>query len=275
MGMNVRVKWPAMALLITLLMGCIFMSSVFMSSSAQAKAFRALLFTKTTEWHHKSLNAGVTAIQKLGERHFFDVEWHEDARLFEPKTLQRFDVVIFLSTTGDVLNTSQQQALQEFIRSGKGFVGIHSASDTEKNWPWFQRLVGHTFIIHPEVQTARLHTLNRTFPGLERFPEHQLWTDEWYEFSEAHVSRLNYLLTVDESSYQTQADWGHVKGEGMGEFHPIAWYHYFDGGRSFYTALGHMSSTYEIAAFQSHLFGGIYWAATGKGLPPDSRAGMQ
>ncbi|MBU3020728.1 ThuA domain-containing protein [Aestuariibacter sp. A3R04] len=236
-----------------------------------ATEFDVLLFTKTAGWHHKSQHKAVEAIQNLAKKHFFSVEWHEDANIFNSKDLARFDAVIFLSTTGDVLNGRQQQQLTDFIRAGNGFVGIHSASDTEKSWPWYQQLVGHTFVIHPPVQTAQIRILDADFPGMHGFTDGQIWTDEWYEFSPPHVSDLNYLITVDESTYNTKADWGNVTGNGMGAFHPIAWYHYFEGGRSFYTSLGHMSGTYQIEAFQWHMAGGIYWAATGKGIREENQ----
>jgi len=239
---------------------------VAFSTSVLANEFNVLLFTKTQEWHHKSQHKAVEAIYSLGERHSFYVEWHEDANMFDQQTLQKFDAVIFLSTTGDVLNNQQQQALRKFIQSGKGFVGIHSASDTEKSWHWYQNLIGRTFIIHPPVQTALISVLDSGFPGMHAFKDKQLWTDEWYEFSEPKVEGLNYLLSVNENSYNPEAKWEAVSGNGMGGFHPIAWFHYFDGGRSFYTSLGHMAATYDLETFQWHLFGGIYWAATGKGV---------
>ena len=232
-----------------------------------AEQFKALLFTKTLGWHHKSLNAGVTAMQKLAALHDFGLEWHEDATRFSDDNLAQFDVIIFLSTTGDILNAEQQMAMEKFIRSGKGFVGIHSAADTEYGWPWYQKLVGRTFRIHPEVQTAKLKVENRSFPGLETMPDVFLWTDEWYDFGGENVDGLTYLLSVDESTYDVEAYWGGpARGKGMGDFHPIAWHHRFEGGRSFYTALGHLSASYEDTMLLSHIYGGIYWAATGKGL---------
>jgi type 1 glutamine amidotransferase len=91
-----------------------------------------------------------------------------------------------------------------------------------------------------------------------------LWTDEWYEFSKEQVKDLHYILAVDETTYNPKVDWGRKKGEGMGKFHPLAWYHNFDGGRSFYTALGHLPTNYSSEAFLNHLYAGILWAATGK-----------
>lgn len=230
------------------------------------KQFNALLFTKTAGWHHKSIPAGVEAIQKLADDHFFNVVWHEESRYFNDEYLKNFDVIIFLATTGDILNEEQKAAMQRFIQSGKGFVGIHSASDTEYNWQWYTQLVGRSFIIHPPVQTAKLTVTDQTFPGLSQLPKEVLWTDEWYDFGPALSQNLKYLMTVDETSYDTHSDWGEKKGNGMGDFHPIAWYQDYDGGRSFYTGLGHTKAVYNAPFMLTHLFGGIYWSATGKGL---------
>lgn len=239
---------------------------VSFSGFSQQKQFKALLFTKTAGWHHESINEGVDAIRNLAERNYFNVEWHEMPSVFNDKKLSEFQVVIFLNTTGDVLNDEQQNAFTKFIQSGKGFVGIHSASDTEYEWPWYTQLVGRMFHIHPVIQTAVLKVADNKFPGLERMPSSWYWTDEWYEFGEEKVKGLNYLITVDEKTYDPNVKWGEKVGKGMGDMHPIAWYHEFDGGRSFYTALGHMPAIYSDPIFLEHIYGGIYWAATGKGL---------
>ncbi|MEP7703931.1 ThuA domain-containing protein [Paraglaciecola sp. 25GB23A] len=236
------------------------------SARLLAEQFKVLIFSKTAGWHHTSINEGVTALKAMAENHHFTVDWQEDANLVNSENLAKFDVVLFLQTTGDILNEQQQQALEGFIQSGKGFVGVHSASDTEYDWPWFGKLVGRHFHIHPQIQTARLSVINTSFPGLEYFPENSLWTEEWYEFGEELSPNLTYLLSVDESTYDPKADWGRVKGDGMGKFHPVSWYQNYDGGRSFYTALGHMGVSYSNKAFIEHLYGGIYWAATGKGM---------
>lgn len=249
-----------------LLSGFLIVISLLFSSTLVAKQFKALVFTKTAGWHHKSINAGVSAIETLSKQHHFDMDWHEEARYFNDENLANYDVVIFLNTTGDILNDEQQAAMERFIQSGKGFVGIHSAADTEYDWPWYGKLVGHRFKIHPEIQTAKLEKLVPYFPGLSALAQQQLWTEEWYEYSPAESENLSYLLKVDEKTYSAAADWGHVKGKGMGEFHPIAWYQEFDGGRSFYTGLGHMRGTYSLEAFRWHLYGGIFWAATGNKL---------
>lgn len=248
----------------TLYSACIMILLSSVNAFSQ-KQFKALLFTKTDGWHHKSINEGVDAVRKLAARNFFDVDWHEDAGRFTDENLEQYDVIIFLNTTGDILNAAQQQAFENFIRSGKGFVGIHSASDTEYEWEWYTKMVGRMFHIHPAIQTAKIRVENAGFPGLERMPQERWWTDEWYEFGEEKIDGLNYILSVDETTFDPKVQWGEKKGEGMGEFHPIAWYHNYDGGRAFYTALGHVPETFSDDVFLEHIYGGIFWAATGKG----------
>lgn len=245
---------------------CVLTFFLFVNQAFSQKQFNALLFTKTAGWHHESINEGVDAIKALAQKHSFDLQWHEDASRFNDEFLEQFDVIIFLNTTEDILNEEQQQAFQRFIRSGKGFVGIHGASDTEYDWPWYNQLVGKMFHIHPAEQTAMVDVIDSNFPGMEIFPKRFLWTDEWYEFKPEEYSKdLHILLSLDESTYDPNAQWEDKQGKGTGE-HPVAWYQYFDNGRSFYTALGHLPMIYSDHLFLHHVYGGIYWAATGKGI---------
>jgi type 1 glutamine amidotransferase len=248
---------------LSLVLTCAFFCTAL---SAQAQQFNVLLFTKMNGFHHEAVNEGVDAMRKLAVRHQFSVDWHEDASIFNDEKLKKYQAVVFVLTTGDILNDEQQAAMERFVRSGKGFVGIHSASDTEYDWDWYTKMVGRTFHIHPANQTAELMVIDRKFPGVERMPDRFLWTDEWYEFGAERIKGLNYILAVDEQTFNPEANWGAKKGVGMGKFHPIAWYHDYDGGRAFYTALGHMPATYSDALFLEHIYGGLYWAATGKGL---------
>ena len=232
-----------------------------------SQQFKVLLFTKTDGFHHESINEGVTAVKKLAERNTFNVDWHENAAIFNDKGLEKYQVVIFLNTTGNILDSAQQAAFERFIKAGKGFVGIHSASDTEYDWAWYTKMVGMMFKIHPQQQSAYLKVEDSNFPGMERFPKRLLWTDEWYEFqTPAKSTDLKFLVSVDEKSYDPKAKWGDNEGKGMGSFHPISWYHNYEGGRAFYTALGHIPLTFSDQTFLDHIYGGIYWAATGKGL---------
>lgn len=234
------------------------------SNVSFSQQFNALVFTKTAGYHHESIHEGVTAIRQLALRHNFTVDWQEESgKVFKDKELENYQVIILLNTTLDILNNEQQAAFEKFIKSGKGFVGIHSAADTEYDWPWYNKLLGMMFKKHPQQQTAYLKVEDSNFPGMERFPKKLLWTDEWYQFGEAKATDLHFLVTVDESTYSPNDDKG---GIGMGAFHPISWYHNYDGGRAFYTALGHIPLTFSDQTFLDHIYGGIYWAATGKGL---------
>lgn len=226
--------------------------------SAQASQFNVLVFSKTGGWRHDAIPSAVTAIEELGRQHDFRVVATENAAVFTDQELRQYQAVVFLLTTGDILDAQQKAAFERYIRAGGGYVGIHSASDTEFGWPWYTRLVGHMFVQHPAIQTAVLKVEDRNFPGMDGFAPRTLVTDEWYNFQPA-ASQLHYLLAVDETSYKPGP-------KGMGGFHPISWYHGFENGRAFYTALGHLPASYGDPLLRRHLFGGIYWAATGNGF---------
>ncbi|WP_411029984.1 ThuA domain-containing protein [Spongiimicrobium sp. 3-5] len=249
---------------------------LFPSKAVAQKQFKVLLITETAGWHHASIENGIMAINELASTHNFEVKRQQNAIKITEDGLKDFDAVIFLSTTADIFDDAEQAIFEKYIQSGKGYVGIHAASDTEYDWEWYTQLVGRMFHIHPIQQTAKLQIIDHGFPGLEHFPEKLLWTDEWYEFSEDKVDGLHDLVFVDENSYDPKVTWKNRDmdkngkmvdriGMGMGT-HPISWYHEFDGGRSFYTALGHIEKVYENQWFLDHLYGGIYYAATGKGI---------
>ena len=213
----------------------------------------ALVFSRTTAFRHTSIAQGIAALRMLGTQRGWRVTASEDPTLFTDQGLSPFNVVVFLSTTGDVLNPDQQVAFERFIRRGNGFVGIHSATDTEYDWPWYGELVGAYFRAHPEIQPALIR-IEAAHPSTMGLPSTWMRTDEWYGFRDNPRSRVTVLLTLDESSY--------VPGEStMGGDHPIAWYHEHDGGRAFYTALGHTEASYAEPLFLGHLAGGVEWAA--------------
>jgi type 1 glutamine amidotransferase len=247
-------------LLVILVFQCIASSIV----SAQQKQFKALVVTTTKGWHHESLHAGWIALKEMGVRNFFDVVLWENPGGFTDDYLKQFQVVIFLNTTGDIFNEDQQKVMERFIQSGKGYVGIHSASDTEYDWPWYTKLVGRMFKIHPAVQSAKMKILDNSFPGLQGFADGRIWTEEWYDFQPETITGLNYILGVDESTYNPKVQWGNNKSDGMGAVHPLAWYHNYDGGRAFYSALGHLPTNFSEPALLNHLYAGILWAATGR-----------
>lgn len=184
----------------------------------------------------------------------------EDATIFDDDRLSGFAAVVFLSTSGDILNQSQQEAFERYIEDGGGFVGIHAASDTEYQWPWYGRLVGAYFANHPLVRdfidchcfTADVHRVG-IHPSTERLPTVWSHRDEWYNFRQAPVG-VDVLLTVDESTYA---------GGEMGADHPVSWAHEALGGRAFYTALGHTPESYGDDRFRRHLLGALRWVVAG------------
>ena len=211
-----------------------------------------LVFYKTMGFKHSSIPKGIEAIQKLGIENGFEVDTTKNASVFNEQALSEYSAVIFLSTTGNILDHKQEASFERYIQSGGGFVGIHAATDTEYDWHWYGRLVGAYFESHPPgVAEADFHILDKSFPATSFFGDSLLiHTDELYNFKMIYEP-VNVLLTVDEKSYE---------GGTNGSFHPMAWYHQFDGGRSFYTALGHTEESFEEEFFLKHLMGGIQYA---------------
>jgi type 1 glutamine amidotransferase len=219
---------------------------------------RVLLFTKTTGFRHASIPHAVRAIRELAGPSGFAVDATEDGRTFTDANLRRYGAVVFLLTTGDVLDPAQQAAFQRFVRRGGGYAGVHSATDTEYGWPWYGRLVGAYFRNHPAVQTAAVRVESRSHPSTVALPRTWARTDEWYGFARNPRGSVRVLATLDESTY--------APGPGaMGADHPIAWAHAFEGGRAWYTGGGHTDEAYDEPLFRSHLLHGIRWAA---GLTP-------
>ena len=220
---------------------------------------RVLVFTKTAGFRHASIPVAVQAVHELGARNGFGVDATEDAGDFSDATLRRYVAVVFLLTTGDVLDAAQQEALRRYIRAGGGFVGVHSASDTEHDWPWYGGLVGAYFRSHPAIQRATVSVADRDHPSTSHLPARWVREDEWYNFAAPPPDAVRVLCLLDETSYEP--------GEGaMGARHPIAWWRPYDGGRSWYTAGGHTDASYAEPLFRRHLLGGIRYA-TGLARP--------
>lgn len=237
-----------------------------MCFSLNGQQFKALMITETAGWQHESSFDAIPALHKLAARHDFEIELKQKAMPLNDDWLAKYDVIIMINTTGDVFNDAEQAAIEKFIQSGKGWVGVHAASDTEYDWKWYTDMVGHMFKIHPHIQTAMVDIHDNSFPGLGTWPKRRMWTDEWYEFKDGtRQPGFNYLITVDESTYDINAKWGDDnKAVGHGDFHPISWYHNYDGGRAWYTNFGHVPAVFSDQAFLDHLYGGIFWAAKGK-----------
>ena len=231
---------------------CFFVMGALLTGCGQKEKPRVLVFSKTKGFYHESIPTGIAAIQKLGAENDFIVDTTKDATRFTSDSLKKYKAVIFLSTTGDVLDADQQAAFEHYIESGRGFVGIHAAADTEYDWPWYNKLVGAYFKSHPgnpNVRKAVVNVVNKEHPATRGLPDKWERTDEWYNYKSINPD-MTVLAKLDEKSYE---------GGENGDNHPIMWCHKYDSGRAFYTGGGHTKESYEEPLFLQHLLGGIQY----------------
>lgn len=211
-----------------------------------------LVFTKTEGFRHQSIEKGVETLRELGRENNFIALQTESSTDFNPQNLENYELVVFLSTTLDVLNPIQQLAFEDYIKNGGSFLGIHAAADTEYDWPWYGRLVGGYFDSHPNnpnVRQATIEVIDKEHASTAHLDDTWSRNDEWYNYRNLNPN-LIVLLNLDESSYE---------GGTNGENHPIAWYHEIDGGRAFYTGGGHTDAAFDEPDFRTHLMGAITW----------------
>lgn len=213
---------------------------------------RVLLFSSTSGFRHESIDNATSALVPLLGRQGVDAQATEDGTAFNEGNLSGYGAVVFLMTTGDVLDTAQQAAFENYIRNGGGFAGIHSATDTEYDWPFYRDLVRVYFKMHPAIQKATIRVTDRNHPSTAHLPETWTRIDEWYDFRTNPRGKVRVLATVDETTYS---------GGSMGADHPIAWCHSLGSSRAWYTAGGHTNESYAEEAFLQHLVGGISFAA--------------
>jgi uncharacterized protein len=252
------------------LLSILSLCAVFFMARVEAldpNQFQILIYTRHDPHHKDTIPTALNAFKSLAAQHHFGVEWTQDPNILTGDELKTFAAVVFLNGDGDVFDQAQKSGLETYIKNGGGFVGLHAASTSDGSWPWYDNLIGRVFIAHPKVQTAVLRVEDQNFPATLHLQKQWLWTDEWYTFGDAKTKKVKTLLTVDESTYDTLNGYGRPI-QGMGKYHPVAWYQYYDGGRSFYSALGHKPEAYLDADYLNFLYGGIYWAATGRGSKP-------
>ncbi|MGA5124800.1 lectin [Streptomyces pseudogriseolus] len=222
------------------------------AAPAADPAYRILVFSRTAGFRHSSIDEGVTALRDLGAANNFTVDATEDPAAFTTANLARYRAVVFLSTTGDVLGSAQESALEQYMRSGGGYVGVHAAADTEYDWPFYAGLAGALFQSHPAIQPATVEVEDRAHDATAHLGATWQRTDEWYNYRTNPRTTAHVLASLDESSYS---------GGSMSGDHPIAWCKDYAGGRAFYTGGGHTEESYADPAFRRHLLGGIRWAA--------------
>ncbi|MCE7073339.1 ThuA domain-containing protein [Dyadobacter sp. CY327] len=229
----------------------------FQSADAQTPKVNVLVFSKTASFRHESIAAGKTALTKMAKEKGFGVSFTEDASQFNEPNLKKYNTVVFLNTTGDVLTNEQQVAFERYIQAGGGYTGIHAATDTEYDWPWYGQLAGAYFLDHPmipsNVQKGKFIVTEKNHWATQGMPDEFERTDEFYSFKDISPN-IKIVLKIDEKSYT---------GGKNPDFHPMGWYQEFDGGRSFYTAMGHTDETFSDPLFLNHLYAGIKYTAGG------------
>lgn len=224
--------------------------SLISCSNKRSSTPRVLVFSKTADFHHSSIPAGIKAIQALGAKNGFDVDTTTDDNKFAEDSLKKYAALIFLSTTGNILSGNQENALERYIQAGGGFVGIHAATDAEYDWGWYGRMIGAYFVSHPAQQEANLIINDKNHPATDSLPATWRRKDEWYNFKYVNKD-VKVLISIDEKSYT-----GGINGDS----HPMSWFHEFDGGRVFYTELGHTDESYSDPLYLKHILGGIKYA---------------
>jgi TonB family protein len=209
-----------------------------------------LAFSKTAD-KHESIKAGQKALRELAAVNNFDIDFSEDSTVFNDAALSKFNVILFLNTSGNILDENGEKAFQKFIHNRGGFVGLHGALDTEYDWEWYGKLIGTHCKGSEETHKAVVRVINKNHPSTEDLPYTWEAEAEWCMLTNKLADDVKILAVIDEVT---------VQGEKM-LFSPYCWYHEFDGGRAWYTSGGNKAEDYSSPLFRKHLVGGIKYAA--------------
>jgi type 1 glutamine amidotransferase len=248
------------SLIFLLLSNIFFLPAIAQQPDKKLKGKQVLIFTKNGKGYvHENIPSSIAALQKLGIENGFTTDTTTNSALFTDENLKKYDVVIFSNTNNDVFDTEEQKvAFMRYIQAGGGFMGIHSASGTERKWKWFKLMLGATFLRHPPFQPFTVHVLDKKHPAVKNLATEWKTNDECYYFKELNPS-VKVLLVSNISSIKEQDTVKNVKPDVFGNRYPAAWCHEFDGGRSFYTALGHSKEDYSNATYLAHILEGLKW----------------
>lgn len=229
--------------------------------------FALLVIATPSTYHYEYIPVARDSIERLARLHGFGVTWTHDPAAFDGD-LGRYAAILFLNTPPEQLNEEQRRHFEAYIRAGGNAMVVHRAAIVPPAaWPWFERLVGRSFVNHPMLQTGVVTVADPGFPAAFGLPARWIWSDEFYVTADPFRIAIHPVLKVDETSYDPLRIWPGQVGLRMGADHPEAWYHEYDGGRVFVTLLGHQAEMYRDERYLQHLLGGIYWTATGRGRP--------
>lgn len=233
------------------------------AQSVNWKKIKILVYTKNgVGFVHDNIENSIIAMKELGEQYGFSVDATEDPAAFTEENLKQYDALVFSNTNNDVFDTDAQRvALMRYIQAGGGFVGIHSASGTERNWKWFKQLVGGTFYWHDKYQPFTVNIIDADHPSVTHLP--RKWVrvkgDECYYLKQMNVN-MHVVAVNDVTTLKGEDD---RRLDTFGDVFPSVWCHEFDGGRSWYTSLGHSKEDYMDEEFRKHILGGLEWVVRG------------
>lgn len=237
------------------------LSSLPAAGDAQRKV---LVYTRNhvtngTGYVHENIPYSIEAIKKLGAENGFAVDSSDDPKVFTIENLKQYKALVFSNSNNEAFeNDAQRDAFKAYIQSGGGFVGIHSASGSERNWPYFWAVVGGKFVRHPKIQDFTLRVVDPNHPATKGLPAEFTWNDECY-YTDNNNPDIKPLLVTDPAKLDDPKK-AEYPGDKFGNALPLVWYHTFDGGREFYTALGHKIEDYKNPILLKQILGGILWA---------------
>jgi len=227
--------------------------------------FSLLVLAMPTKYHYEFIPVARDSFERLAKLHAFELTWTAAPQTLEGD-LSRYAAVVLLNSSGEEFNEAQRASFEHYVRGGGNVVVVHRAIiSAPGKWPWYEKLVGRSFRVHPILQTAVVNKRDSSQPATFGLPDHWIWSDEWYEFDNPHQIAIRPLLAVDERSYDPRKIWPGQVANGMGADHPVSWTHTYEKGRVFVTALGHNAEDYKDPQYLAHLWGGIWWSATGLG----------
>ncbi|MGH1563385.1 ThuA domain-containing protein [Mumia sp. DW29H23] len=209
-------------------------------------------------------NVAQQAMRRWGAENGLAVDWTEDvAQLDAPAKLLRYDAVVFLSNSRDILDDAAQTSLMQYVRAGGGFVAVHNTLGAEYHWPYFQGLLGGAnFYDHGPSRNGVVEKTSRRDVSVAELPDRFTLKDEFYNLV-PFPTGVRVLAEVDPETLE-----GGGKGfnghPGHPDEHPVTWCQYYDGGRAWVTSLGHEVSLWRDTAgdeqarlFKSHVVNGL------------------
>lgn len=235
------------------------------SASWAEDQFKVLVIATPSKYHYEYIPVARESLERLARLHAFGITWTNDPAVFDGD-LHQYAAVVFLNTPAEQLTAAQRRHFEDYMRAGGNAMVVHRAAIIPPNaWPWYEKLVGRSFVNHPMIQTAVVTVADKGFPATFGIPERWIWSDEFYVTANPYDIRIDPVLKVEEASYDPSRIWPGQIGKRMGEDHPEAWFRPYEKGRVFVTLLGHTPEMYRDERYLQHLLGGIYWTATGLG----------